>query len=85
MNMATKLTTKYIEDHMNFSDKSALELGKMVGDLVLREAKEHISKNGEAESIQLKGTFDLKSFNGICVDVQVCLPFVGCSTIHIGV
>jgi hypothetical protein len=83
--MATKLTVKYIEDHMGFSDKSALDLGKKIGDLMLKEAKERIIKNGEAENIKFDGTFELKSFNGVCVDVQVCFPFVGCFTTHVGV
>jgi hypothetical protein len=37
---------------MNFNDKSALELGKKIGELILKEAKEYISKNGDAENIK---------------------------------
>jgi hypothetical protein len=70
---------------MNFNDKSALELGKKIGELILKEAKEYISKNGDAENIKFEGTIDLKSYKDVCVDVQVCFPFVGCSTVHIGV
>jgi hypothetical protein len=83
--MTTKLTVKYIDDHMNFNDTSALDLGKKIGELVLKEAKEQIIKNGDTESLKLEGTFTLKSFNGICVDAQVCFPIIGCITTHIGV
>lgn len=83
--MATNLTEAYVEDHMQYIEASSKKVGQAVADLILRSAKEHIKQNGPASSIKLDGTFELKSFQDVCVDVQVCLPFVGCSTVHIGV
>jgi len=83
--MATKLTEAYVEDHMRYIEASSQKVGKAVADLLLRSAKEHLKRNGAVDSIKLDGTFELKSFQDVCVDVQVCLPFVGCTTVHIGV
>lgn len=83
--MARKLIEAYVEDHMQYIENSAQVMGSKIADLILRSVHEHIKKNGESESVKLNATVEVKAFQDVCVDVQMCLPFVGCSSVHIGV
>ncbi|MEO5777402.1 MAG: hypothetical protein ABIQ27_10880 [Flavobacterium sp.] len=83
--MARKLTEAYVEDHMQYIEGSAQKVGQAVADLLLKSVKENIKKNGEAETIKFDGTFEVKAFEDVCVEVEICLPFVGCSKVHVGI
>ncbi len=79
------LTKKYIQDHKQFLEKVAPELGKKIGELILDSAQKEIEENGEKEKIELTATVTLEPTAAGCVSATICLPFVGCSTVHIGV
>lgn len=82
--MATTLTEEYLDSHMQYIEIRAQKVGRKIAEMILNSAKEDIKRNGETEVIKLEGTFKIKAFEDICVDVQICLPFVGCSSVHIG-
>jgi len=83
--MATKLTESYVDDHIGMIDKSAHEVGQRLSYLILREVKEQLTSKGSAESLKIDATVTVKANEAVCLDVTVCLPIVGCATVHIGV
>lgn len=89
------LTKKYLVDHASTAKiKSAGQkcdyeaFGRAVADLIMRSAADSdaLKDGGEVDKIDLSGiTITLtENHTDICVDVQVCLPVVGCTTAHIG-
>lgn len=89
------LTKSYLEQHADTardgrgSDTADYEtFGRQIAELLLREASTaEALKAGEAETVQLSNlTATLRQSESlVCVDVQVCVPFLGCVTSHVGV
>ena len=80
------LTKQYLLQHAN-NIESYDAIGRQISAFILRAAAEHenIRDNKSVDSIELQMTAKLKAYEpSICVSVEICLPLIGCTTIHIG-
>jgi hypothetical protein len=96
--MATSFDANYVRQHrQKVHDYESF--GRAIAELLLRAAEEQLQKVG-AQSGPLKLSADVTispipatqasaqlgvSQLAACVDVQVCVPLVGCSSVHVGV
>ena len=83
-----QLTVQYLQDHRN-EVHNYDSFGRALADLVMQSAAKQLEQNPALASTE-KMTFTADVTVGAiqptaCVWVEVCLPFVGCTKVHVGV
>lgn len=89
------LTRQYLEDHARSAserkgtDTSDYEsFGRAVAALIMKEsANSKELDKGDVKELKLTGTTISVSENAslACVEIEICLPFIGCSKAHVGI
>lgn len=80
-----KINKKYIDDHRYLIHDYA-SFGRNVADLILQAASQQVEKEGEKESVELQATINMRAYEpNACIEVEICLPIVGCAKVHVGI
>ncbi len=84
----SKLTTQYIDDHIN-GVHNFDSFGRAIAELCLRAA---MNKAGDPKTATKGDTMSLTAEVNVsaikpqgCVGVEICVPFAGCSRVHVNV
>lgn len=80
------LTQKYLEEHAA-NAQNYETIGRNIAALILREASAKLASDGTdtVESTDINLTVKLTQYLPmLCVKAEVCAPFVGCTSIHVG-
>jgi hypothetical protein len=62
-------------------------IGRAISALLLREAAAKLQDEGKdsVETVDLNVTVKLAQFQPLlCVKAEICVPFAGCTTVHVG-
>ncbi|GAB3047818.1 hypothetical protein [Spirosoma pulveris] len=83
------LTAQYLEDHIPVQGGTKTnDFGLKMTEIFLKEGTAQLTqlKSDSADKINFNANVTLEeNVAGACVSITVCLPFVGCHTVHVGV